>query len=168
MPIPSGGSIRRAVVAAGLAVLAGLLLAAGALAAEYRPAGNFGCTPTAPCGSDTSWEPERLSVDEKTGDVYVIDKGNGGVVQVFDSKGKWLIQITGFNFSGAYNDIAVDNSGGPNDGRVYVSSHATTTIIAIDPLAPDLASTTIDAPFHCAAMLCATMRAKTSATLPGA
>jgi len=40
-------------------------------------------------------------------------------------------------------------------------------LAAIEPLAPDLDSTTIEAPFHCALMFCATMRANTSATLPG-
>ena len=53
------------------------------------------------------------------------------------------------------------------NSHVYPSGvERATSSAAIEPLAPDLNSTTIE-PFHCAAMFWPMMRANTSATLPG-
>lgn len=75
--------------------------------------------------------PGRLAVDEATGDVYVIDTAND-VVDRFSSTGTFLGALRGsdtrdgtFNFGGD-DDVAVDNSGGPNQGHVYVLSENAT------------------------------------------
>jgi hypothetical protein len=68
----------------------------------------------------------HVAVDEATGDVYVTDEAKDAVDK-FDSEGKYLSQITGastkattFGFGSKFDDIAVDNSGGANQGNVYV------------------------------------------------
>ncbi|MFL5909762.1 MAG: InlB B-repeat-containing protein [Gaiellaceae bacterium] len=88
---------------------------------------TFTCSALTPCGAFTSISPGRLATHEATGKVYVIDNAND-VIDVFDSSGVYLSQITAtdttdraFNF-GAEADIAVDNSGGLDDGSVYVNS----------------------------------------------
>ncbi|HSC21794.1 MAG TPA: hypothetical protein VLC07_08695 [Solirubrobacterales bacterium] len=71
-------------------------------------------------------EPTWTAVDESTGDVYVIDNANDAVDR-FSKSGAYLGQLEGaatpeetFGFDGQYDDIAVDNSGGPTQGNVYV------------------------------------------------
>ena len=61
--------------------------------------------------------------------------------------------------------LAVKNA--VTSSHVYPSGAArATSSAAIEPLAPDLDSTTM-VPFHCSCMFCAMIRANTSATLPG-
>lgn len=124
-----------------LAALAALLLSA-ALAAPASAAAPtfdsaFTCNVATPCGTITSnFTPERLAVNEQTGDVYVMDIGNDAVV-VFNSAGVYQSTISGssttartFSFGGGQlgaggpfeTDIAVDNSGGANEGNIYVVS----------------------------------------------
>jgi hypothetical protein len=64
-----------------------------------------------------------VAVNEATGDVYVVDKGNGRVEE-FDAEGKYLAQFDGSEaptgqLSGPAG-IAVDNSKGATGGDVYV------------------------------------------------
>lgn len=74
--------------------------------------------------------PEKMAVDEETGNVYVIDKGNG-VIRVFDSSGDFVSTIDGseteggsfVNFGGV-NQLAVDNTGGASQGNLYVSNES--------------------------------------------
>jgi List-Bact-rpt repeat protein len=87
---------------------------------------NFACSPTSKCGSAESWNPERLAVNEETGDVYVIDVKNDAI-QVFDKDGAYEESIKvpagkggSFGFQGEYDDIAIDNSGTASQGRIYV------------------------------------------------
>jgi Divergent InlB B-repeat domain/Collagen triple helix repeat (20 copies) len=68
----------------------------------------------------------RPAVDESTGDVYVIDRLDG-VVNRFSDSGAYLGQLTGtgtpagsLGIQGGEDDVAVDNSGGPRQGYVYV------------------------------------------------
>ena len=117
-------------------VCAALALAFGATSAsaatEYHEGTPFGCSATNLCAGESTWTPERLSVDEETGEIYVIDSAHEAV-QVFSSSGTWLRQLTTtFGFNGENDDIAVDNSGGPNQGNVYVTSTFGPAIFAFD------------------------------------
>ncbi len=118
-----------------LAALCVAMLALSATASAARPVfkGTFSCAAEFPsggqnCGGDTSFNPERLAVDESSGDVYVIDQANDAI-QVFDEDGTWKDQLVvpvdkggTFGFSG-FDDIAVDNSGVPaTQGNVYVGA----------------------------------------------
>lgn len=85
----------------------------------------------------------RLAADEATGDVYVIDIDNN-VVDRFSSTGAFIGALRGtatangsFNFGGD-DDVAVDNSGGATQGRVYVVSENASlatraSVFAFDP-----------------------------------
>ncbi len=116
-----------------LALIAALCLAlltstsASAAATPGYTGERFGCTPTAKCGDFESMTPERLAVNEANGDVYVIDSAND-VVNRFDEDGNYLSQIKGssttvgsFGFNGN-DDIAIDNSGGATQGRIYLAT----------------------------------------------
>jgi hypothetical protein len=75
----------------------------------------------------------RVALDQESGEVYVVNLTNvfagTGAVEVFDSSGTFLREITGegtpagsFAFSGTGNSgIAVDASGGPSNGDVYLA-----------------------------------------------
>jgi DNA-binding beta-propeller fold protein YncE len=105
--------------------LLGLLSAASASALSFTRVGVFSVAGTAVEGI----APERMAVDEETGDVYVIDTAHG-TVNVFDSGGKYLnrqLTVPGaptssgsFGFDGFEDDVAVDNSGASTKGNVYV------------------------------------------------
>ncbi len=83
-------------------------------------------------GGSASSQPDEIAVDQSTGDVYVIDQLNHVVLR-FDSTGApdnftagpdaGTNTLTGFQ-TGVGDDgprgVAVDNSGGPMDGDVYV------------------------------------------------
>lgn len=107
-----------------------LLLSASASAAKPIYKESFACSGSTPCGSFTSWIPGRLAVNDATGDVYVIDTKNSAI-EVFGSNGAYKKQILTangepFNFkavSANYfdSDIAIDNSGGAGQGRIYVN-----------------------------------------------
>jgi hypothetical protein len=115
------------------AVLAAMALVATASAAAPTLRGSFD-------GSGSlavPISPWRLAVDESNGHVYVIDNANQAV-DVFSATGAYLSQISSssvpggeFGFGGD-DDVAVDNSGGPNDGNVYVNSENSTHVFAFD------------------------------------
>ncbi|HEY1833077.1 MAG TPA: NHL repeat-containing protein, partial [Solirubrobacteraceae bacterium] len=67
--------------------------------------------------------PQGVAINQSTGDVYVVDRGNNRV-EVFDGAGTFLKAFgqTGSG-NGEFNEpteIAVDNSGGLSEGDVYV------------------------------------------------
>lgn len=128
--------LRRGLVGA-LALLAALCLAlviSASASATPELKGTFACgdgdgSNPPKCGDFESWTPDRLAVNEDTGDVYVIDTENDAI-QVFDEDGAYKDQILKtelpgepgdqtFGF-GSDADIAIDNSGGAGQGRVYV------------------------------------------------
>jgi NHL repeat len=76
--------------------------------------------------------PARVAVDQGNGDVYVVDvpfAASGGGVEVFDSSGTFLRELSGaatpegvFRLSRiGTSGVAVDASGGMSDGDVYVA-----------------------------------------------
>ncbi len=82
---------------------------------------SFGM-PVRPFAEDFS----TAAVDQASGDVYVMEYQYG--VDRFDSSGKLLGEITGaavpqgsLGTSGYSSGVAVDNSGGPNNGDLYVA-----------------------------------------------
>ncbi|HEX4806915.1 MAG TPA: hypothetical protein VFU94_13535 [Conexibacter sp.] len=113
-------ALARTALAALCAALVALASAATASAAGPTSAGSFDC-------NAISCSIGKLAVDESTGDIYMID-ANNDAVDKFDASGNLLSQIRGssttsttFSFGGE-DDIAVDNTGGPNQGNVYVVS----------------------------------------------
>jgi DNA-binding beta-propeller fold protein YncE len=108
---PSSTHARLALIALA-AVLAALLFAATASAAPTK------------IGEFTANElPGRLAVDESSGNVYVIDEANKEVDE-FSPSGTLIRALTApgdFGFDGGEDDIAVDNSGGADQGNVYVA-----------------------------------------------
>ena len=135
--VSGGGSAsRRRFGAARIALVATCaLLALPALASGADPvfSGSFDGSAT-PAGSMV---PERMAVDEASGRLYVIDSAHD-VVDVFDADGAYVTQLAGssttngtFGF-GAEPDIAIDNSGGPNAGNVYVNGETAGLIYAFD------------------------------------
>lgn len=131
-----GGVARTAMLALACGLLAMLLLAgtAGAAAPTQDPVTpSFDGSGT----PDRSMTPTYVSVSQRSGDVYVIDSAHDAV-DVFDANGNYLSQILGssttarsFSFGGT-DDIAVDNSGGATDGRVYVESQTAGLVFAFD------------------------------------
>ncbi len=116
-----------------LAALGGPAVAAETSDAAYftytaGPSGQFG--EPGP-GTGQLAEPAGLAVEESTGDVYVADQGNGRV-EVFDAQGAYLSQFDGSEAPGGKFvkpvDVAVDNSGGPGKGRVYVLDQGSESI----------------------------------------
>ncbi|MFZ0403182.1 MAG: hypothetical protein WAL03_19080, partial [Pseudolabrys sp.] len=110
-----------------------LLMAATAMGAVPTLSGSFTCSLATPCGSNSSIAPGQIAVNESTGEVYVADSAND-VVDVFSSVGVYVRDIPGSATTagsfGGPSEIAVDNSGGLNEGDVYVVSSA--TIFAFD------------------------------------
>jgi hypothetical protein len=104
------------------ALCAAMLLSASASAAAPTSGGSFNGSAT----PDGSMSPQRLATDEATGDVYVLDLAHS-LVNKFSSSGAYIRQFKGsdtdggapFVFAGE-SDVAVDNSGGPNQGNVYI------------------------------------------------
>lgn len=127
----AGGFAARLVLALLATALGALLLAAAASATPTQKTCAEVGGEEAHCfaGADTpagEMSPSWLAADESTGDVYVIDRPND-VVDRFSKSGKYLGQLKGsettegsFGFGGVREDIAVDNSGGPTQGYVYV------------------------------------------------
>jgi hypothetical protein len=116
------------------AALLALVFAGSAFAEPLPLSSSFDCSAT-PAGSCIL---SKLAVDEATGDVYAIDVEND-VVDRFSSTGAYLSQIRGvdttaksFGFGGT-DGIAVDNSGGPRQGDVYVVSENSGNFFAFDP-----------------------------------
>src|SRR5665213_1087494 len=109
-------------LAAALAMIIGILAfsCAPALAAEkYLLTGQFDGN-EGPGGALS--KPTAVAVDESTGDVYVLDSESHRV-EKFDSKGKYLSELTGTATGAVANPVAVavDNSAGPTKGDVYVA-----------------------------------------------
>jgi hypothetical protein len=65
-----------------------------------------------------------LAVDQSNGHVYVADVGGHGVVDEFDAAGYFVSELSHSFEEGEPSDLAVDHSGGPNEGTVYVTSGA--------------------------------------------
>lgn len=117
--------------------LATALLAIAALTMAFGAAQASADAPTFDASFDGStitptpaneFTPRGVAVDEASGDVYVIDSANNAVRR-FSASGAYKSSLLGssitgsesFNFSNSDTDtIAVDNSGGPNAGNVYV------------------------------------------------
>ena len=111
-------------LACGLFALLSFAGAAGAAGPTVDPASPF--TAGSP-NLTNAMAPTYIAVSQRSSDVYVIDDANDSV-DVFDANGAFLSHIAGssttnttFNFGGE-DDIAIDNSGGPNDGNIYVTS----------------------------------------------
>ncbi len=108
----------------GVVATAALLIPTVAGARETRLyQSSFGSFPAA--GHDT---PGNIAVDYETGDVYVVSPASGGVRR-FDDAGaaKNFPELPGpgtneLPVGGSVADIAVDNSGGPLDGSIYVAN----------------------------------------------
>jgi hypothetical protein len=102
---------------------------------------SFGSATSTPANPEPLSHPGALAVDDETGDVYVIDRGNE-CVEIFNSRGEYVSQFNGsaapagpFLFQGfVFQDtdsftlgeggIAVDNSSNsldPSKGDVYVA-----------------------------------------------
>ncbi len=115
----------------GLAALAGAL--GGQLALAAGPAAALEGYPAAPntvfgasgAGNGQFSSPAGVVVDDSSGDVYVVNRGNNRV-QRFDAEGNYLSQFNGSDnqsFPEGFSSptgIAVDNSTGPSKGDVYV------------------------------------------------
>jgi hypothetical protein len=83
-------------------------------------------------GSFGSENPQALAVDQSNGDVYALDTATDKVLR-FDAAGSphdfsagpdaGSNELSGLSFENfpSINEIAVDNSGGPSDGNVYVT-----------------------------------------------
>ena len=81
--------------------------------------------------------PGAVAVDEESGDIWVIDVAND-VVDRFSSAGVYEDQLTGaettageFNFAGV-DGIAVDNSGGSNQGTLYIAQEVPSVLFAYE------------------------------------
>ncbi len=124
------------------ALVGGLVLSASALAAaEYELSSSFGLFQG----------PEAVVVDQASHDVYVIDT-SADTVKRFDAMGTPAgfsasqpyvkeNELTGtssgafsFDSSGSAAEVAVDNSGGPADGDLYVTD---SNNASVDVFAPD-------------------------------
>ncbi len=73
---------------------------------------------------------EGLAVDQSNGHVFLYDSAHN-VVPEFTAKGDYVTQLSNAFEDGEPSDIAVDNSGGPNDGDIYV-----VTLHAVDAFGP--------------------------------
>jgi hypothetical protein len=101
--------------------------------------------------------PARVGVDQRNGDVYVVDVPSGptgGAVQVFDSSGAFLRQLSGsstpagtFRLSRIGNSgVAVDSSGGMSDGDVYVADTRNGVVAVFDAVGYERQLTGVSAP----------------------
>ena len=134
--------IARAAALLGLCLLTVLLLAGPARAAWDHVPG-----PTFQLQTMTGVQPGDIAVDERTGSVYVMGRGGGGGstgdIEKFDAAGNKS------NFSGlgtnvietpcdnACLQVAVDNSGGPNQGTIYVSTATSLTTCCAEGKIPN-------------------------------
>ncbi len=118
------------------------LTAASAFAASPPPAliGSFGASNGQFSG------PNAVAVDQSNGDVYILDEENSRV-EKFDPEGNPIAsfgdstppngELRGVgtpagSFSFNFNAVAVDNSGGPNAGDLYVSDRGHEVIDVFD------------------------------------
>jgi hypothetical protein len=82
-----------------------------------------------------SFQPDKVGIDQSSGDVYVIDKANN-VLAKFDSSGNYLSQSTVDNW-GAAPDIAVDNSATASQGNVAIAPEGG-PVTVVDPSGGEL------------------------------
>ena len=102
---------------------------ASALKREYQT--SFGAFPAS--------NPQAVTVDQLTGDVYAVDQ-SAGTVSRFDSNGApknftagpatGTNTLTGFTFKNGNNQVAVDRSGGASDGNIYVTTSGEIAVFA--------------------------------------
>jgi hypothetical protein len=88
----------------------------------YGPAGTL----SAP---EALVNPTGVAINQATGDVYVIDQGTGKIEQ-FNAAGVWQSELT---LGGLVAGVAVDNSGGPSEGDVYVTDATQGVVYKLDP-----------------------------------
>ena len=149
------GRLGLARTASGALAACALALSLGATAAQaqlFLPLGSFGSTGS---GSGQFQTPVGVAVDQASGDVYVADSGNARV-QKFDGTGTfiaaWGYGVTdgtavsqvctttcqaGIPGSGAGQfpnptSVAVDSSGGPSNGDVYVGDSGNKVVLKFD------------------------------------
>lgn len=86
-------------------------------------------TITGPPGGFSSLRDSAVAVDRVTGEVYVVDdlqpaetESSHGLVDGFDAAGSYEGHLKYEVVVGDPSGLAVDNSAGPNQGRVYVTS----------------------------------------------
>ena len=92
------------------------------------PAGSIGAAAT---GSG-------IAVDQSNGHVYAYDSAHN-VVPEFKANGDYITQLSNSFEDGEPSDVAVDNSGGANDGNVYVVTfHAVDAFGGLEPGLPTL------------------------------
>jgi len=105
-------------VLTGFAVLfaALVMLVTSAGAALLHPFESSFDASDSPAGS---FQPDKVGIEQSTGDVYVIDKANN-VLDRFDSSGSYLSQIAVDGW-GAVPDLAVDNSATASEGNVAIA-----------------------------------------------
>jgi DNA-binding beta-propeller fold protein YncE len=114
------------IVSLSLAVLACVFSPAALAAGSGRPfLSSF--------GSFTGSDPQAIAVDRSNGDIYVANTANN-TVERFDSSGNaknftagpdsGTNTLTGFAFDSGPSavEIAIDRSGGPHDGYIYVAN----------------------------------------------
>jgi hypothetical protein len=121
---------RSVLMGIGLMLLALLVFSAPALAAKERlyTGVSFGPSGT---GAGTFANVQGVTVDQKTGDVFVYDDGEGGRIYKFSASGEPVNfsglgtnVITGVGGSGsAEEEIAVDSSSGPDAGDIYAANN---------------------------------------------
>jgi hypothetical protein len=123
----SGAPSRRrtTLLALALTALALLALAPSALALYRGPTSSF--------DSFATGNPQALTVDQSNGDVYAIDTtGTSDALHRYDSSGTpknftagpdaGTNTLTGLSFDEpSAAQVAIDNSGGPSDGDIYVA-----------------------------------------------
>lgn len=121
--VRTGGSRGRLALGALIALLALVTMTAPA----WATAPTFDTSFDGSATPDGSMRPGPVAVNQATGDVYVVDVDHD-VVDRFDAAGTYLSQIRGssttvgsFAFGGE-DDLEVDNSGGANQGAIYVTS----------------------------------------------
>ncbi len=99
-------------------------VAGGSAVLSRSPEGAF--------GSFSRESPQALAVDQASGDVYALDTSGGKLLRFTSSgapadftagPGATTNEISGLSFQefASIDQVAVDNSGGPSDGDVYVT-----------------------------------------------
>jgi hypothetical protein len=115
----AGFRLNRAVpILTGVTVLVAalVLMVASAGAVLLHPFESSFDASDSPAGS---FQPDKVGIDQSTGDVYVIDKANN-VLDKFDSSGNYLSQIAVDGWGGSP-DVAVDNSATASAGHVAIA-----------------------------------------------
>jgi hypothetical protein len=105
-----------------------------------------------PPGGFTSLRDSAVAVDDATGDVYVLDGQEPaaateplGIVDVFDPSGTYLGHLAREVVDDLPSGLAVDNTAGPTQGRVYVTS-GNTVLAGIYAYSPGAATTAAPLP----------------------